>query len=121
MSNNQIHPNLVLRFSPTDKAALVELSQRLDLNQTETLRVLVRETLAILKERDARPSSTAALKTRDLKPASPDEATEISPKLRRRIEREVQAAKSGDLLARIWLQKNARWVTAYALQTQKRK
>ena len=102
--------NLALRFSPLDKSALVELSQRLEMSQTETLRLLVRETLALLKERDVKPVSTAVLKTRDVEP------TEIKPALRRRIEREVKAARSGDLLARIWLHKNARWVSAYVMQ-----
>lgn len=46
-------PSLALRFSELDKAALVELAARLDLNQTQTVRVLVRETLTVLKEREA--------------------------------------------------------------------
>ena len=46
-------PNLALRFSDLDKAALVELASRLHMNQTQTVRVLVRETLAILKERES--------------------------------------------------------------------
>jgi len=104
--------NLALRFSPLDKMALVELSQRLEMSQTETLRLLTRTTLALLKERDVKPASKAILKTRDLKP---DEVMEIKPALRRRIEREVKAAQSGDLLARIWLHKNARWVSAYVV------
>lgn len=49
MSNN---PNLLLRLSPPDKAALVELSQRLDLSQTDIVRLLVREKLGVLKEHD---------------------------------------------------------------------
>ncbi len=35
-----------------DRAALRELAARLQRNQNETIRVLVRETLAILKEQD---------------------------------------------------------------------
>jgi len=101
--------NLALRFSPQDKMALVELSQRLEMSQTETLRLLTRTALALLKERDVKPVSTAVLKRRAIEP------TEIKPALRRRIEREVKAAQSGDLLARIWLQKNARWVSAYVV------
>jgi len=46
-------PNLALRFSKLDKDALVELASRLQMNQTQTVRVLVRETLAILKERES--------------------------------------------------------------------
>jgi hypothetical protein len=58
MSNNKTaptNPNLALRFSQLDKARLVELSQRLEMNQTETIRVLVRGALEILKEQDAKP------------------------------------------------------------------
>ena len=48
------NPNIALRFNELDKAALIELSQRLQMNRTQTIRVLVRETLAVLKEREAR-------------------------------------------------------------------
>ena len=55
-----VGPNVALRFDKLDKAALVELSRRLQLNQTETVRVLVRESLAILKERESNiPTRTA--------------------------------------------------------------
>lgn len=45
-------PNVALRFNQLDKAALVELARRLQMNQTQTVRVLVREALAVLKEQD---------------------------------------------------------------------
>ena len=45
--------SLAMRLDPVDKAALVELSARLQRSQTDTVRVLVRETLAIIKEQDA--------------------------------------------------------------------
>ena len=48
-----ISPNVAVRFGELDKAALKELAQRLQRNQSDTLRLLVRETLATLKERDA--------------------------------------------------------------------
>jgi len=44
--------NVGMRFSASDKAALKELATRLQRNQSETLRALVRETLLILKEQD---------------------------------------------------------------------
>ena len=47
-------PTLGIRLKPIEKADLLELAQRLKLNQTDTIRVLVRETLAILKEQDAK-------------------------------------------------------------------
>lgn len=48
------NPNIALRFNELDKAALIELTERLQMkSRNETVRVLVRETLAILKERDA--------------------------------------------------------------------
>lgn len=47
------NPNVALRLNELDKAALVELSNRLQMNQSQTIRVLVRETLAVLKEREA--------------------------------------------------------------------
>ncbi len=47
------NPNVALRFNELDKAALVELANRLQMNRTETIRVLVREALAVLKEREA--------------------------------------------------------------------
>lgn len=46
------------RLNDVDKAALRELTQRLQMkNRTETVRALVHETLAILKERDAQHQS----------------------------------------------------------------
>lgn len=44
-------PSVTLRFNKADKAALVELAKCLQKNQTETLRVLVREKLAAIKRR----------------------------------------------------------------------
>jgi len=67
MSNNQnipTAPNLALRFSQEDKAALVELSQRLKINQTEVLRVLVRKTLDILDGADAIEGNPTMIKMR---------------------------------------------------------
>ena len=45
-------PNVAIRFGELDKAALKELATRLERSQSDTLRILVRETLAVLKERD---------------------------------------------------------------------
>ena len=45
---------IAMRLDPVDKAMLKELAARLKRSQTETVRVLVRETLAILKEQDAK-------------------------------------------------------------------
>lgn len=47
-----VGPSIAFRFNELDKEALLELSKRLDMNKTQTVRVLVRETLAILKERE---------------------------------------------------------------------
>lgn len=43
---------VLVRLSLSEKAALRELATRLQRNQNETVRVLIRETLAILKEQD---------------------------------------------------------------------
>jgi hypothetical protein len=53
----QNSPNVAFRFSESDKAALKELAARLQMNQTNTVRALVRETLAILKEREGSAGS----------------------------------------------------------------
>jgi hypothetical protein len=45
--------NVAVRFGELDKQALRELARRLQRNQSDTLRILVRETLAVLEERDA--------------------------------------------------------------------
>ena len=45
-----INPTLGLRLNPVEKAMLKELARRLQRSQTDTVRDLVRETLAILKE-----------------------------------------------------------------------
>jgi len=47
--NNPITP---IRLNPQDKAALVELSARLRRGQSDTIRFLVRESLAALKKMD---------------------------------------------------------------------
>lgn len=47
-------PSLAVRLDPAEKAMLKELAARLRRSQTETIRVLVREALAILKEQDAK-------------------------------------------------------------------
>ena len=49
-----VTPTVVIRMNDPDKAALLELATRLQRNQSETVRVLVRETLAVLKEQDAK-------------------------------------------------------------------
>jgi len=51
--------NVAVRFCELDKAALRELAQRLQRNQSDTLRILVRETLAVLKEREAQQTKGA--------------------------------------------------------------
>ena len=53
-------PTVAVRFGKLDKAALMELAQRLQRNQSDTLRILVRETLAVLKERDAQDQTKPA-------------------------------------------------------------
>ena len=61
MANN---PNLALRFSESDKAALLELSARLQRSQSDTIRFLVRESLTAIKQMDqlqARAGHVAAL------------------------------------------------------------
>ena len=49
-----ISPTVAVRFGELDKAALKELAKRLQRNQSDTLRLLVRETLAVLKENDGK-------------------------------------------------------------------
>ena len=44
--------SLLVRFNGPDRAALIELAKRLERNQAETIRSLVRETLVVLKEQD---------------------------------------------------------------------
>jgi hypothetical protein len=48
-----ISPNLSLRFSNEDKAALAEVAERLRMNKTQTVRVLVREMLVVLRKRES--------------------------------------------------------------------
>lgn len=45
--------NVAVRFSELDKQALMELAARLQRNQSDVLRILVRETLNVLREQDA--------------------------------------------------------------------
>ena len=45
---------LLIKFNHVDRAALRELATRLDRSQSATVRILVRETLEVLKERDAK-------------------------------------------------------------------
>ena len=47
------NPSVGIRFSELDKSMLQELAARLNMSQSSTLRVLVRETLAILKEHES--------------------------------------------------------------------
>ena len=56
-------PNVSMRFDELDKAALVELAARLRRSQTEVLRGLVRESLAILKEQDVKAESKVKRKS----------------------------------------------------------
>ena len=46
-------PNFAFRLDPLDKAMLKELATRLKRSQVQTIRDLVREALAVLKEQDA--------------------------------------------------------------------
>ena len=43
-----------IRFTPEERLMLQELARRLERNQTETVRILIREALAIIKEKDSR-------------------------------------------------------------------
>ena len=47
-------PNVSLRFSDEEKAALLELAARFHRSQTSILKVLVSEAVAVLHEQDAR-------------------------------------------------------------------
>jgi len=47
-----ITPSVAIRLNDNDKAALKELATRLQLNYSNTVRALVRETLLVLKEQD---------------------------------------------------------------------
>jgi len=53
-----ISENLIaVRVSNDDKQAFMELAKRLQRTQSETLRLLVRETLAVIQERDEKNKS----------------------------------------------------------------
>lgn len=65
------NPSVGIRFSKLDKAALVELASRLEMNQTQTVRTLVRETLAVLKEREAALITNQSSKNRTASNAKP--------------------------------------------------
>ena len=47
-----VAPITPIRLNPLDKAALMELAQRLQRNQSETVRTLIRTTLEVIKEQD---------------------------------------------------------------------
>lgn len=47
-----IKPNTAMRLSDDDKAMLKELARRLERNQTDTVRMLVRGALTILREQE---------------------------------------------------------------------
>jgi hypothetical protein len=51
---------ITVRVSHLDKAAFKEIANRLQMSQSETLRLLVRETLAVIQERDEKNKSQAA-------------------------------------------------------------
>ena len=56
MKNN---PSLGIRFNESDKQALREVARRLcNGNQTQTLRMLVRTTLEVLRENDQKAGKT---------------------------------------------------------------
>jgi len=55
MANNSL---VALRCSELDKAALRELAARLQRNPSDTVRVLVRTTLEVLKEQDAKAAGS---------------------------------------------------------------
>ena len=44
--------SLLIKFNHIDRAALRELAARLERSQSATVRILVRETLAVLREQD---------------------------------------------------------------------
>jgi hypothetical protein len=46
-------PNLAIRFNESDQQALAEVSQRLQRSKSDTLRVLVRTALVVLREQAA--------------------------------------------------------------------
>ena len=64
-----ISPNLSLRFSNEDKAALKEVAERLQMNQTQTIRVLVREVLVVLKDREPQKKTGASMESGNKKSA----------------------------------------------------
>lgn len=49
--------NVAVRFDAFEKAALREVAERLHRNQSQTLRELVREALAVLREKDLQKES----------------------------------------------------------------
>ena len=52
---------ITIRVSNEDKAAFVELARRLDKNRSEAFRMIVRTTLEILHEADAKKERAAML------------------------------------------------------------
>ena len=72
---------VALRFNPEEKAMLVELAARLQRDQTATLRALVKETLAILREQDSQASPQATARPRgkrSAKAAMPQEWRKVN-------------------------------------------
>ena len=49
-----IPPNIAIRFSEPDKAALIEVARLMQMSQSETLRMLVREKLEELNKNEQR-------------------------------------------------------------------
>jgi len=64
-----IPQNTAFRLNSSDKAMLVELARRLERNQSDTIRLLVRGALQILKEQDA-----------EIDPAQPSRPTQTPPR-----------------------------------------
>ena len=85
-----ISPSLALRLAPVDKTALVELAAHLQRSQTDTVRVLVREALAIIHEQDA-----AKTTGHDVQPAKKTMKPVNTPRARQRLENRKQDKGGG--------------------------
>ena len=57
-------PNVALRFSDEEKAALLELAARFHRSQSNILRVLVCEAVAVLREQDKQIEKQRAIRPR---------------------------------------------------------
>lgn len=57
-------PNVALRFSDEEKAALLELAARFHRSQSSILRVLVCEAVAVLREQDKKIETKNAIRPR---------------------------------------------------------